>query len=220
MNDRGPDYEGCVAKAWKANAEAVYGLLMNRDRDVLEKLLGFSERFGYPFEDVLAHAKADEMFRAWFAVDPGRQSIHQKLAADWLRELPWVDGFDVLPVVGRNAWYVTGDGDLVKGRNPHKLKSLDFRWRTGMRSVFAMHKYTKQGGGSQDNQFTDVMSTLACWSAGAADESTVLLGIVDGDYYTGKKMGELRSRCRVVRPLSFALPITQVPSCLASLDDF
>lgn len=59
---------------------------------------------------------------------------------------------------------------------------LDFIWTTGGKTFYAMHKYTKEGGGNQDSQYQEMIELmkrfLHCRHA-----LVVLLVIVDGKYY-------------------------------------
>ena len=78
-----------------------------------------------------------------------------------------------------------------------------------------MHKYTRDSGGSQDNQFWEMVRLLGQFMR-CPDETCILLVIVDGPYYTERAMAELRRFTRD-RPLrSYALHIQDVPSALAA----
>ncbi|MYB34226.1 MAG: hypothetical protein F4X92_03710 [Gammaproteobacteria bacterium] len=77
---------------------------------MLKRISGFVWRFGYKENDVLAKIKQDTMFAAWFAKEPRRQGFHEAIAADWIKVLPQVNDFRVLPKSGENAVKVSGDG--------------------------------------------------------------------------------------------------------------
>ena len=57
-------------------------------------------------------------------------NARKRIAADWIREIPGVEDFEVLPKSGVNAIKVSSDGFLVRGRQAAGHvpgKSLDFK---------------------------------------------------------------------------------------------
>ena len=156
------------------------------------------------------------MFAAHFAKEPRRQGIHERVAAEWLQQLPAVNQFKVLPKKGADAIYVTSDGEIQRGADLHNPpgKSLDFRWFTGETACYAMHKYTKQSGGDQDNQFTEMRNLLESFIR-CRDRHCILLIIVDGPYYTKEKLETLKHLTRSHPPKSYATPIGKVPDLLS-----
>ena len=203
---------------WRANAGDVPALLVAGDANLRAKVETYARQFGYSADAVREKIAADPMFAAHFATKPNRQGFHEKIAADWLKSLGSVQDFTVLPKSSANALYVTSDGEVksrkeFQGRPPSK--SLDFRWRTGDVTCYAMHKHTRDSGGAQDNQ-REEMSKLLQQFLRCPDETCILLVIVDGPYYTPVQMAKLRHYTRDRPPRSYALHIQDVPNALVA----
>lgn len=214
-----PDYDAIEERGWKENAARVLDELSSGDPYMSRRIETFSVRFGYGRDEIVAKIASDEMFAAHFSKEPRRQGIHEKAAAEWLEQLRDVENFEILPKSGRNAWYITGDGELRQGKRKHSgsSKSLDFRWRTGSYKIFAAHKFTKEGGGGQDNQFLEVRNLLEIFQKGSEEDDIILLVIVDGPYFTEAKMNDLHRFEREKPPMSKALSIGEVPEFLEEL---
>ena len=209
-----PNYAEIVARRWIENVEEVPSRLKNDDEGIVKRMDTFTTRFGFEKNDVRDEIANSKMFRATFAVDPTKQSIHENAAADWLKQEPTIKNFMTLPKSGKNAYYVTGDGEIRLGKKTN-LKSLDFRWISNGYTFYATHKYTREAGGAQDNQYESVKTLLQAFQKGEEkDQKVVLLAIVDGPYYTGEKLKELRRFTRSSYPYSYALPIQDVPEIL------
>ena len=214
-----PDYDAIEDRYWKLFNREVPLEADRRDKRLLKRIDTFVSRFGYPSEAVLEKIKQDPMFAAHFAKEPRRMGVHEKEAAKWIEALPWVSEFKNLANQGKNAHKVTSDGIIqqlkdVNGKLPGK--SLDFRWQTGDTTFWAMHKFTREGGGNQDSQFKEMLELLQRFSRSRA-ASICLLVIVDGGYYQAndaKKLRDLQSEQREKPPMSYALPIEEIPELL------
>ena len=198
---------------WQRNAQEVVSQLQSRDRYLLRQIETYIGRFGYEKSAVEEKIMKDPMFAANFAREPRRQGFHETIAAEWLKE----QGLDItiLPKSGNDALYITRDGMIIKlpEGEQRPSKSLDFCWTYNSITFYAMHKYTKEGGGNQDNQFKEMVSLLHSF-LGASNPSNVLVVIVDGPYYTEKKIEELRNITRKSSPMSFAVHIEDIPAIL------
>ena len=219
MPDPPPDYPVIERSSWGKNASQVVERLDQKEPNLLKRIATFVRRFGFPDHDVRKKIRDDEMFRAHFAIEPRRQGIHEKAAAGWLRTLEGVTDFQVLPKSGRNAVYITGDGEVRWGMKSRPSKSLDFRWRSGTSVCYAAHKYTLEGGGNQDSQFLEMRSLLESFQKALASPTVVLFVIVDGPYFTDARIQDLRRFVRTSPPYSYATPITEVPALLAGLEE-
>ena len=208
-----PDYESHVLDLWLENASVVPSLLSESDIHLLKKIETYSDHFKYTSTEIVEKIRNDPMFAAHFAKEPRRQGVHEKLASKWLDEIECVSNFQVLPKSGANALYVDSDGEVRKILQNPKSKSLDFMWTTGKTTCYAMHKYTKQSGGDQDNQFKEMEALLRRFFE-CRDESCILIVIVDGPYYTDNKMASLQTITRTHPPKSYAVHIENVPQIL------
>ena len=214
-----PDYEGIVAKRWIENFERVTSLLNNNDQGIVKRIKTFAGHFGFEESDVRNAIKNDKMFSAHFAIDPTTQNIHESAAACWLKDELAIKEFIKLPKSGENVHYVTKDGKIILGKKTY-MKSLDFRWISNGCTFYATHKYTREEGGGQGNQYKSVQTLLDAFQnvkeedLEEEDLKVVLLAIVDGPYYTKERFEELRYLTRSNRPYSYALPIEDVPDIL------
>ena len=212
-----PDYTEIERAAWKTNASRVVQRLNQDEPNLRKRIASFVRRFDFRDGEVRRKIVRDELFRAHFAMEPRRQGIHEKAAAEWLRSLPEIHDFIVLRKSGPNAVYITGDGEVRKGLSKRPSKSLDFSWQTHGRQFYAAHKYTLEGGGNQDSQFIEMRNLLEHFQKANAAPDIVLLAIADGPYYTVAKMNDLRRFVRTSAPFSYALPIQDVPGILEEL---
>lgn len=213
-----PDYAKIERESWAKNARAVERRLDEDEPNLRKRIATFVRRFGFRIEEVRRKIRGDEMFRAHFAMEPRRQGIHEKAAAAWIEALPGVEEFRILPKSGKNAVYITSDGELRPGLAKRPSKSLDFFWKFGDYEIHAAHKYTLEGGGNQDSQFIEMRNLLEMFQKASAGSREVLLVIVDGPYYTEAKMADLRRFLRNSPPFSFAIPIEEIPSVMEGLE--
>jgi len=119
---------------------------------------------------------------------------------------------------GNSSIKVSSDGNLLPSSMfPNAPgKSLDFKWTTGDKTFYAMHKYTKEGGGNQDSQYQEMLELMKRF-VHCRDETIVLAVIVDGEYYqknNAKKLTELQRYQKNTAPESYAVPIGGLPGIL------
>lgn len=210
----GPDYDEIEKQMWRENAASVAAEAGSGSTRLKKRIGLFIERFGFPVADVENKIKTDLMFAAWFAKEPRRMGFHEAAAAAWIRDLPLATGFRVLPKGGAKAIYITSDGNIHRGALGNRPgKSLDFTWKTGKTACYAMHKYTKEGGGNQDSQFKEMVDLLRHFQS-CNEANIVLFVIADGEYYHGKRMLQLRNHTRTQPPRSYAIPIEDLPAIL------
>lgn len=209
-----PDYDAIEILEWAKNAKEVSGELESNSPRLLERIQLFVARFNFAKPDIEKKIGEDPMFAAHFAKEPRRTGFHERVAAEWISSLPMVNDFETLPKGGKNAIYITGDGNVHKGELANRPgKSLDFKWRTGNTTCYAMHKYTKEGGGNQDSQHKEMIANMKAFMS-CNDKTCALFTIVDGPYYLGARIEELRNVERSHPPKSFALPIEDLPEAL------
>ena len=214
-NPTPPDYEAIEANMWRKNAKQVLPDLKSDDAYLLKRIETYGQKFGYGKKKIKQEIETNKMFAATFAKAPSRTGFHESIAAEWLRKelnLP----IDVLPKAGTNSFYITSDGVIAQVSDDERKpsKSLDFQWQVGDITFYAMHKYTREGGGAQDNQFKEMLATLDNFIR-ATNKKKVFIVIADGAYYTKTKMDELKSLTRDHTPKSFAVHIEDVPQIVA-----
>ena len=213
-----PDYDRIEQGMWRTNAESVQNTVSEAEASyIARKVKTYVWRFGHSEAEVMKKIKQDRMFANVFAKEPRRTGFHEAVAADWIKNLGMVSDFEVMKKTGGSAAYVNRDGNVQTGKRSPDTKSLDFKWKTGKYECYATHKFTKEGGGNQDNQHKEVNDTLGRFQKGGADRNVVLFVILDGPYYNEKRMERSRSLARKVEPLSFVLPIQCLPDVLNEL---
>ena len=203
-------------QGWRRNAQAVVSAI--RKPNIAKKISTYAWRFGYSENEIREKIQNDAMFAAHFATDPKKQKLHENAAADWLSTTPGIEEFKLLPSSGKGSLYVARDGEIQEGRGRAPGKSLDFRWITNGKICVASHKYTDQEGGAQDQQFHEMCGLLQRFRD-CAQKKYVLIVIVDGAYYTEKKMKQLKSLMRNDELRSFALHIEEIPNVLDKLQN-
>lgn len=157
---------------------------------------------------------------ATLAKEARRQNIHETATADYVRALPGVTEFQKLPSAGKNAIYVTRDGQFATGAElrgaARPSKSIDFRWQTGAITCYAAQKYTKVGGGNQDNQFIELETLLQSFQT-RRNNNTALFVLADGPYYTETRLAQLRGLVRMQAPLIYVTSVNDLADILVRI---
>lgn len=166
---------------------------INKEKDDFElKIRNFAEKWSFEEKYIVNELKSNDLLLLSFVKEPGKQTFHQHFAAKYLSKLPLIENFEQLPSGGNDALYVV-NGKIVKGKDKDDQKtgkSIDFKWEYTFNgktlTFYATHKYTKNSGGSQDNQYKDVQE-FHTESRNCINENILLLSITDGPYYLLKE---------------------------------
>ena len=210
----GPDFEGEIAVRQQENINAVLNYvqgigskshLQNFDR----RVKSFCREFGFDRQEVLKEIQSHEMFRATFAMDPRRQGIDEKIFESWLKSLPQTSNVEKLSSHGKNAVYVSTDGFILRGAAIEGAvkpsKSLDFIWKTGSTTFYAMHKRTTgDAGGAQGSARKEMESILRNFLSCSQLEIALVL-VLDGNFWTNSRLEQLKNDTRDKHPKSFAV---------------
>lgn len=192
------NYEVEYKKQIKNNLSKVLKEIKTKSMEI--KILNFAEKFGYKFNEIEDKIKNDEIFRCFFAKDPSKQNLYQKLATIFIKNLKIVKEFEVLPSGGKNALYLINgkmfNGETLENRTKD-IKSIDFKWKVKDWIFYASHKYTKDTGGAQDNQYRDVQDFLK-HTRDSNYEKTIFIAICDGNYYL-KKDSSTKDETKILR---------------------
>lgn len=214
------DYELEVSKRLLENIEDVRESIMTDSMQL--KIVNYAAKYDMSKRYVEQLIIDDINFAQNFAIDPGRQSIHEQIAANYLKNSSMFNmnngknQFKKLPASGKNAKYVTTGG--VSSKNSDDTKSIDFEMKVGEYIVYATCKYTKGEGGAQDNQYADVKKYVdiasATYRRNTKKPNEKFIAIVDGGYYDrhGRKE-ELR------RISQDTVPILSINEVLDYLED-
>ena len=183
------DYEGEAQLLRIENAEQVR-MCLNADW-LLTKITAYATRQGLEPELLIHKVRTDDLFALTFAKDPGKQSMHQRLAQNALIQLGCFDEFRLLPQSGKQAYFVSKDGIPLTGYDAKESKQLgkavDFFWvhrrSIGTLHAYASHKYTKEEGGAQDNQASDLENFMERARGKSTPDNHVFYALCDGQYY-------------------------------------
>lgn len=184
------DYNKEYKKKIKENLKQIFSEFDSKDFVI--KVENWAEKFGYSYKKVLDKIKTDEMFRCNFIKDPKKQNIYEKLALNYISNMPNVSNC-----------IKDGKTHILAGKPTddisEKSKSVDFSWKSVINgkelNCYATHKYTAGAGGHQDNQYNDVIDFInACRNnAGIVQKDVFFFAICDGDYYTKEKKTKLKN---------------------------
>lgn len=177
------DYVAGLKIQLQKNIEEVRQDVLSGDKKMMVKIQNHAEKYDLPVEFVKHKILFDNIYANVFAKDPGRQTIHQTLAAEYIKSIPGVEDFEILPASGPDALYVV-NGVVGHENEVDKTiaKSIDFHWKYDGIEFFASHKYTKDEGGAQDNQYHDLLIFVRN-AAMSSDVGKRFLAIADGPYY-------------------------------------
>lgn len=124
----------------------------------------------------------EEVFRWCFVVDPIRQNVFEKIAAEYIESMA---GVSLFKKYGANDLFIVAgalkEKKELKGMRPES-KSIGFSWKYCRRDFYASHKYTDESGGAQDNQYRDVQRFIE--DANKIGGQDVFVAIVDGEYHS------------------------------------
>lgn len=147
------------------------------------KIKNFCEKYNYSYESVVEKILGDDMFAVFFAKEPSKQNIYEKIAAKYVESLDSVSSFENYPN-SIKLFVINGN---ITNKRENDVKSIDFHIKVGNISIYASHKYIKdsKGGGSQDNQYNEVRNFLRnCNKLNTGD--VYYIAICDGAYFDSK----------------------------------
>jgi hypothetical protein len=152
----------------------------NIDSEYLKnKILNHITRCGlnYTVEDVKDLILTNAVVASFFMKNPIKQNLGEKI----IKELD-ID-LCKLPSTGTKSVYFDKAGNIFNKKASWTTKSADYIYK----DIYWTQKITKEGGGSQDNQFDDVIRFLSFGSV-----QRKVGAILDGDYYENGKRDELK----------------------------
>ena len=182
-----PDFEKEFLEQQKQNNELVTDQVAQRNENMMKKIQTYCERTGYDFDDVVKKINSDEMFAITFATDPARQNLYENLAGDYIKSIEFITNFQKLPHSGKGAKYII-KGSVIDGETKSdsggatEAKSIDFYWEYQDKKFYAFHKYTRESGGAQDNQYSDMKSFIEN-ANNSANPTHFFFAIADGAYF-------------------------------------
>lgn len=137
---------------------------------VTTKINNYKQRYDIktPVEVIRQRILVDDEFAYFFIKEPNRQGVSEKTMLEML-------GVDKLPQSGSKAICFNPEGNIVHDpKGIGNSKAADCIWN----GCYTALKYTKDYGGSQDNQKNDVVLFLM-----NASKTHKVYAILEGAYY-------------------------------------
>jgi hypothetical protein len=161
----------------------------------VKKIESLAERFGIAKETVMDAVLTNLVaYRVIVGKNPSKMDYYEDTLKSYLEKLPEVKTVKKLPKSGKNSLHVR-DGRIVSHVKKNKmLKSLDLEveFQNG-ETVYVIHKYTRDSGGTQGSASRDAIMTLKEGLSPNGSRILNLVGILDGPFYQMKnKNGESR----------------------------
>ena len=182
-----PNFEKEFSKQQQENNKLVQDQVAQENKDMIKKIQTYCDRTGYDFDDVVRKINSDEMFAVTFATDPARQNLYENLAGDYIKSIEFISQFKKLSHSGKDALYII-KGSVIDGETKAssggstEAKSIDFYWEYKDKKFYAFHKYTRESGGAQDNQYNDMKSFIENANS-SAHKDHFFFAIADGEYF-------------------------------------
>ena len=153
-----------------------------------EKLLKYAERHNLEYNFLQQELLENIFLIKGIAKDPQKQNYQENVAKNYIvTNYPEFTNFEILPKKSKNqleSMYLA-NGQLVKESElstTNHTKSIDFRWQYKEYFIYATHKYIKESGGGQDNQFEDVKKFLEHARQNTKNKY-LFVAICDGEYF-------------------------------------
>jgi hypothetical protein len=174
------DYQLEYRKQLQRNISLVRNEINNTDFVI--KITNHADKFGREYDEVKSKIMDDDMYAEWFAKDPAKQNIYEKLAASYISKVENVEDFINLP---SNTKMFVINGQITSDRL-NDVKSIDFKFKVGYNIIYASHKYIKATyGGAQDNQYNDIRNFLRNCNK-VSSGNNYYIAICDGPYFDRK----------------------------------
>lgn len=154
-------------KQFKNNTKEVVSLIGTKEMN--KKIETYLEKSPFASkQEIEDKIRNDELFAAFFAKDPLRQNIGEKVFCEYLN-------VRTLPQSGKNVVRFSTKGEIISSKELNCSKAADFY----IGSYYITQKYTgENNGGAQDNQYEDVIRFLTLGSI-----SHKVCACVDGWYW-------------------------------------
>lgn len=222
-----PDYEKLFLRRCKTNHTEVVDSVQENEAGMIRKISTFCDRSGYSFDEVRQKILRDEMFAFHFAKDPAKQNLFETAAGEYINSIECISNYKKLPSGGKEAVYVIQGGIFTSEERrkfdiKKEAKSVDFYWECGDKKFYVFHKYTRQTGGAQDNQYADIRSFITSANDSSSDKN-FFIAIADGAYFDTKNGHDDESKINSLKRLSnsgkgvYAVKINELNELLKSI---
>ncbi len=194
------NYDEKYRLAYRENIEKI----QKNPLSVAKKIRNLCSFHGLDESSVIRQIKENKLAAVLLAKDPQKQNFFEKTAAAFIKGMQGVENFRRLNKK-KEAMYISAGNLLEKSQKTgiSKAKSIDFAWEYGGRKFYGYHKYTREEGGSQDNQYTDVKGFVE-ESREYKKADAFFIAIMDGDFYSGKNGESGKTRTQTLKDMAGA----------------
>ena len=217
------DYERKYVEKYRSNVNNAPEAVKRGELD--KKINHFCKLHGFVRDEVKDQIKTNRIVAACFAKNPNKQNFYERAAGFFIKNIDGITDFELLPTnsLGVFSGAVMSKSELKERGGYAQAKTIDFRWRYRGFQFYAGHKYTKQEGGSQGNQYKDLQRFIT--EALPCSLSNVrFLAIADGEFYNGANGQAGMSRIEHLKSLAsngrvFACTINDIEELLPQIVD-
>ena len=153
-----------------------------------ERIRSFANKYGLDQIVIKRKILSDDIFALTFVKDPVQQNVYMECAIEHLKSLNLVRNFKHLSRSYHHYKFVR-DGVVSSIRFDDSTK-LDFEWDTKKNKVYAMHTFSNNSGGNQNNKLKKVKEFLENCEG---NNDSIFILICDGTFYAGK-ISKIRSK--------------------------
>lgn len=139
--------------------------------EYLYKINNYCNKYGFDVEILKERIMNDDIIASFFIKDPFKQNFIEELITILLK-------VKKMPQSGKNCIRFNNNGDICSIKTTAATKAVDFI----LDGRYITQKYTRGTGGSQDNQFQDVVNFLNIGS-----RKNKVGALLDGSYWDEKR---------------------------------
>jgi hypothetical protein len=173
--------------------------VLDLDNTQKAKITSQAERIGAPIDAFILEVLSNPNFYLTVVgAASSRQNYYETAFIKHIQTEGEVTSIQKLATDGPKSLYLN-KGKLVEGGSGKGAsKSLDLKvvLKDGQ-IAYITHKYTKSGGGSQDNQYADVRKSLDNYES--ENSNFILIANVDGAYYTKVNKSSGKSKIDILK---------------------
>ena len=174
-----PDYENARFSKKKR--------LVKENKDVSNaQIKSFCEEGGYNEKDVRVKIKMDEMFRWHFVKDPIKQNIYEELFLEYIEQFDGISNAKKpSPAIQLYNGRILTTQKIKNENIKPPCKTIDFSFNFKNKDIFIYHKYAKDSGGHQNNQYKDLLCFINEANKVKISDAFFIV-VVDGKFWKTK----------------------------------
>jgi len=183
-----------IQKSLKSNDLEILTSVERRDPDLLKRIENFRreklleyESLEMSTDDILYQIKMNPLVRAQFRKDPTRQSIHENVQLDLIKQI-YPDSYK-LPAAKKGTYLSNFKMMTDHPRPEDATKTLDLF--VPSKNMYGVLKYSTTEGGAQDNQYNDVkkfIKEMIGYHTQNKEAQEKFVFYLDGPYYSEKRL--------------------------------